>query len=184
MSADLDVRPETDEGSRATGTHGRNRLTWLVAAAAVSAIAAGGAFAVNGLSGNDSDAPQADQQSPVTGPGVAGETTALGFAPQTGRCAAPDAAILTQYPLAFQGTVTSIEGETVTLETTEVLQGEVGETVEVTAPQGVFESMVSAVEFQVGDDYLVAAHDGQISQCYSGSANGELRSPFTKAFVN
>ena len=54
MSADLDVRPDVDEGSRATGTHGRNRLTWLVAAAAVAAIAgAGGAFAVNGLSDND-----------------------------------------------------------------------------------------------------------------------------------
>ena len=61
MSADLDVRPDADEGSRATGTHGRNRLTWLVAAAAVAAIAAGGAFAVSGLSGNDSNAPQADQ---------------------------------------------------------------------------------------------------------------------------
>jgi len=183
MSADLDVRPDTDEGSRATGTHGRNPLTWLVAAAAVAAIAAGGAFAVSGLSGNDSNAPQADQRSPVTGPDVAGETTALGVAAMQGRCAVATPEILAQYPVAFQGTVTSIEGDTVTLETTEVLQGEVGETVQVTAAQGLFDAMIGTVNFQVGGDYLVAAYDGQLSQCYSGSASGELRSSFDKAFV-
>ena len=183
MSADLDVRPDTDEGSRATGTHGRNPLTWLVAAAAVAAIAAGGAFAVSGLSGNDSNAPQADQQSPVTGPDVAGEITALGVAAKQGRCAVATPEILAQYPVAFQGTVTSIEGDTVTLETTEVLQGEVGETVQVTAAQGLFDAMIGTVNFQVGGDYLVAAYDGQLSQCYSGSASGELRSSFDKAFV-
>ena len=86
--------------------------------------------------------------------------------------------------MAFQGTVTSIEGDTVTLDTTQVLQGEVGETVQVTAPQGLFDSMIGTVDFQVGGDYLVAAYDGQMSQCYSGSANGELRSPFDKAFVH
>ena len=184
MSADLDVRPETDEGSRATGTHGRNRLTWLVAAAAVAAIAAGGAFAVNGLSDNDSNPPTAGDKPTVTGPDVAGQTTALGVAAKQGRCAAPTPEILAQYPVAFQGTVTSIEGDTVTLNTTEVLQGEVGETVQVTAPQALFDAMISTVDFQVGGDYLVAAFDGQMSQCYSGSASGALRSPFSKAFVN
>ena len=184
MSADLDVRPDADEGSRATGTHGRNPLTWLVAAAAVTAIAAGGAFAVNGLSGNDSNAPQADHKSPATGLDVAGQTTELGVAAKTGRCAVATPAILAQYPVAFQGTVTSIEGGTVTLDTTEVLQGEVGETVQVAASQPLFDAMIGAVDFQVGGDYLVAAFDGQISQCYSGSASGELQSPFSKAFVD
>jgi hypothetical protein len=184
MSADLDVRPDVDEGSRATGTHGRNRLTWLVAAAAVTAIAAGGAFAVNGLSDNDSNAPQADQKPPATVPDVAGQTTTLGVTAKQAKCAVATPAILAQYPVAFQGTVTSIEGDTVTLDTTQVLQGEVGETVQVTAPQGLFDSMIGTVDFQVGGDYLVAAYDGQMSQCYSGSANGELRSPFDKAFVH
>ena len=44
--------------------------------------------------------------------------------------------------------------------------------------------MIGTVDFQVGGDYLVAAYDGQLSQCYSGSASGELRSPFNKAFVH
>ena len=184
MSADLDVRPDADEGSRATGTHGRNRLTWLVAAASVAAITAVGGYTISGLGGNDSPPSQAGTKSPATGPDVAGQTTQLGVAAKTGRCAVATPAILAQYPVAFQGTVTSISADTVTLETTEVLQGDVGETVEVAAAQPLFDTMIGAVDFQVGGDYLVAAFDGQISQCYSGSASGDLRSPFTKAFVN
>jgi hypothetical protein len=184
MSADLDVRPVADEGSRASGTHGRNRLTWLVAAASVAAIAAGGAFAVNGLSDSNNPPPQATDHKPsVTGPDVAGQTTVLGVSDQQGKCAVARPDILAQYDQAFQGTVTSIEGDTVTLATTEVLNGEVGDTVQVTAPQGL-DAMLGTVDFQVGQDYLVAAYDGQMSQCYSGSASGDLRSPFDKAFIH
>ena len=141
MSADLDVRPEADEGSRATGTHGRNRLTWLVAAAAAAMIAGVGGVAISGL-GNDKAPPSAGHQ--TTSPGgtevdagapLAGQTTALGVAAKQDKCAVPTPEILAQYAQAFQGTVTSIEGDTVTLNTTEVLNGEVGETVQVTAPQ-------------------------------------------------
>jgi hypothetical protein len=191
MSADLDVRPDADEGSRATGTHGRNRLTWLVAAAAAALIAGVGGVAISGL-GNDKAPPSAGRQ--TTPPGgtelvdpnapLAGQTTALGVAAQKGKCRAPTPEILVQYPQAFQGTVTSIEGDTVTLDTTDVLNGEVGETVEVTAPQGAFDAMLGTVNFEVGGSYLVAAYDGQLSMCYSGSATGSLQSPFEKAFVH
>ena len=61
MSADLDVRPDADEGSRATGTHGRNRLTWLVAAAAAAVIAGVGGVAISGL-GDDKAPPSAGRQ--------------------------------------------------------------------------------------------------------------------------
>jgi hypothetical protein len=189
MSADLDVRPEVDEGSRATGTHGRNRLTWLVAAAAAAVIAGVGGVAISGLD-DDKAPPSADRQTTSPGgteleasAGLPGETTALGVAKESSRCARPTPEILAQYPQAFQGTVTSIEGDTVTLDTTEVLTGEVGETVQVTAPQAAFDAMIGTVNFQVGESYLVAAYDGQLSMCYSGSANGDLRSPFEKAFV-
>ena len=190
MSADLDVRPDADEGSRATGTHGRNRLTWLVAAAAAAMIAGVGGVAISGL-GNDKAPPSAGHQ--TTSPGgtgsdanapLAGQTTALGVGATQDKCAAPTPEILAQYPQAFQGTVTSIEDDTVTIETTEVLNGEVGETVEVTAPQSGFDAMIGAVNFEVGESYLVAAYDGQLSMCYTGSANGSLRSPFEKAFVH
>jgi len=190
MSADLDVRPEADEGSRATGTHGRNRLTWLVAAAAAAMIAGVGGVAISGL-GNDKAPPSAGHQ--TTSPGgteveagapLPGQTTALGVGAKQDKCAAPTPEILAQYPQAFQGTVTSIEGDTVTINTTEVLNGEVGETVQVTAPQGLFDTMIGTVNFEVGESYLVAAYDGQLSMCYSGMATGDLRSPFEKAFVH
>jgi hypothetical protein len=185
MSADLDVRPESDEGNRATGTHGRNRLTWLVAAAAVAAIAGVGGVALSGL-GDSSAPPSAGKQTPtVKDPqvGTPGVTTALGVAEQQGRCAEATPELLAQYDVAFQGTVTSIEGNTVTLDTTEVLNGEVGEAVQVTAPAGIG-AMLGTVNFQVGGSYLVAAFNGQLSQCYSGSASGDLRSPFDKAFIH
>jgi hypothetical protein len=194
MSADLDIRPVADDGTRAAGTRGRNRLTWLVAAAAVAVIAGVGGVAISGLAGDDSAPPSARD---TTGPGstdltsgapAAGQTTELTLtqeqAQQAGRCASPTAEILAQYTQAFAGTVTAIEDGTVTLETTEVFQGEVGDTVQVTAPQPLFDTLLSTVRFQEGQSYLVAAYDGQVSVCYSGPATAELRSPFEKAFLH
>ena len=97
MSADLDVRPDADEGSRATGTHGRNRLTWLVAAAAAAMIAGVGGVAISGL-GNDKAPPSAGHQ--TTSPGgteldanapLAGQTTALGVGATAGQVRGSDA---------------------------------------------------------------------------------------------
>jgi hypothetical protein len=181
MSADLEIRPAPPGPAE---PHRRTRATWLVAAAAVAAIAAGGAFAVAGLTGSDAGAPQADHQTPKPGTSGSGQTTVLSVAEQQGRCAAPTPEMLAQYPQAFQGTVTSIEGDTMTMETTDVLQGDVGETVQVTAPQQLFNEMINTVNFEVGQSYLVAAYDGQVSMCYSGTASGELRTPFDKAFVH
>jgi hypothetical protein len=183
MSVDLDVRPEHDEGSRSTGTRGRNRLTWLVAAAAAAMIAGVGGFAIAGLSGNDSTGPQASDHrtsDPITS--SAAQATELSVAPLQGRCARPEPSVLAQYQQAFAGTVTAIEGDTVTLQTTEVFTGEVEETVQVSAPPDLYPAMMSSVQFEVGGAYLVAAFDGEMSICYSGTATGPLKSPFEKAF--
>jgi len=192
MSADLDIRPEADTGGRATGTRGRNRLTWLVAAAAAAVIAGVGGYALSGLGGNGAGAPTArDSQSPTSGESnleagapVAGLTTELTGGGEPSRCAAPDPSFIAAGTQAFQGTVTSIEGDTVTLETTDVFTGEVGETVQVTAPSQEFGALIQAVDFQVGQDYLVSAADGMVAVCgNSGPATGELRSLYDQAFV-
>ena len=92
--------------------------------------------------------------------------------------------MLAGYDQAFQGTVTSIEGDTVTLEATDVYQGEVGETVEVKAPEAPFQAMVQQVQFQVGGTFLVSTYAGAVSMCgFSGPASGELQKLFTEAFV-
>ena len=192
MSADLEVRPTApDDGNRATGTHGRNRLTWLVAAAAAAMIAGVGGFAIAGLSGDDSPPPQASDHRttpPDTSAGapVAGLTTELtASAPQSGRCAVPDAAMLAQYDQAFEGTVTAVDDGMVTLQATDVFNGEVGETVQVAAAPADMQALTSTVDFQVGGTYLVSAFDGAVSTCpgFSGPASGEVQSLYTEAFV-
>ena len=196
MSTDLEVRPAVpDEGTRATHTHGRNRLTWLVAAAAAVVIAGAGGFAVSGLAGNDADPPSA---STTTDPGtdsgtdagtdlgvpVAGATTELTAGAAPARCAVPSATLVGTSDQAFSGTVTAIEGDTVTIQTTDVYTGEVGETVVVSAPSPQFSSLIQATKFQVGGSYLVSASGGMVSVCgLSGKATGELRSLYDQAFV-
>ena len=81
-------------------------------------------------------------------------------------------------------TLAAIDGDTVTIQATDVFTGEVGETVQVTALQTSFPALVQSVQFVVGQDYLVSATDGMVSMCgLSGPATGELRSLYDKAFV-
>ena len=190
MSSDLDVRPSEP---LATVPRRRTGATWLVAAAAVGVIAAGGAFAVAGLTGNDANMPQAGPQTTTNTPddnvgvaGIAGQTTQLKAGTPAPKCAALTPAILAQYDQAFQGTVTSVEGNTVTFQTTDVYTGELGETVELTAPPaGLAKILGQSTTFQVGQDYLVTAYQGGVSMCgYSGPATTDLQRVFKEAFVH
>jgi hypothetical protein len=192
MSADLEIRPVApDDGSRATGTRGRNRLTWLVAAAAVAMIAGVGGIAIAGLSGDDSPPPQASDTRTSTPPEttagapVAGTTTELTAVAPTARCALPSPETLAQYDQAFQGTVTAIDGDSVTLQATDVFTGEVGETVRVSAAPADMKALVSAVDFEVGGTYLVSAFEGSVSTCpgFSGPASGDVQALYKEAFV-
>jgi hypothetical protein len=190
MSADLDIRP-AQPGETRSGQAGprRTRATWLVAAAAVAAIAAGGAFAVTGLTGNGSGAPQADHPRTAIQPegnaGLAGQTTQLAAGSAQGRCRPLTADVLAQYDQAFQGTVTAVDGDTVTFQTTDVYAGQVGETVQLTAPPAGFAKILSqGTTFQVGQSYLVPAYQGAVSMCgYSGPATSDLQRVFKEAFV-
>jgi hypothetical protein len=186
MSADLEIRP-ADPGLAEPPR--RTRATWLVAAAAVAAIAAGGAFAVTGLTGNGSSAPQADHPRTSTqqgNTGLAGQTTQLTAAGTQTRCAPLTPALLAQYDMAFQGTVTAVDGDTITFQTTEVFSGQVGETVQLTAPPAGFAKILSqGTTFQVGESYLVPAYQGAVSMCgYSGPATSDLQQVFKEAFVH
>jgi hypothetical protein len=164
-----------------------------VAAAAAAVIAGVGGYALSGL-GDSASAPPTARDSQTTtgsddptveaGAPVVGETTDLTATVPQGKCAVPAATFLTPSEQAFQGTVTAIDGDTVTIQATDVYAGEVGETVQVTAYQTGFQAMVQNVRFQVGQSYLVSATDGMVSMCgLSGPATGELRSLYDQAFV-
>jgi hypothetical protein len=188
MSHDTQARTEPELGSRMTGTHGRNPLTWLVAAAAVVMIAGVGAF---GLSRMNDDGPAVEagdnpaRSSSTTDTTDAGPAvTELGAPPAVAaKCAVPTAKMLATQEQAFAGTVTAIEGDTVTLSTSTVYTGEVGEQVQVTAPSAELHALLDAVRFEVGRDYLVSASGGVVSVCsFSGPASPGLQRLYEQAF--
>lgn len=188
MSTDLDARPDAPEAAPR-----RSRVTWLVAAAAATVIAGAGGLALSALdSGSDpaptagptvqSSAPGADAGQPADG--ATGGTTEL-TAPtsEPARCAAPSAEFIAAQQQAFAGTVTAIDGEKVTLQTTDVYTGEVGQTVVVDAPAAAMQSLIQSTQFEVGGSYLVAATDGQVAVCgFTGRADGALQGLYDQAF--
>jgi len=190
MSTDLDARPDAPEAQPRRG-----RVTWLVAAAAATVIAGAGGLALSALdSGSDpapsagpavessAPAPSADAGQPVGG-ASAGTTELTAAASTPGRCAAPTAEFIAAQQQAFEGTVTAIDGDRVTLQTSEVFSGEVGQTVVVDAPAAAMQSLIQSTQFEVGGTYLVSATDGQVAVCgFSGRAGGELESLYTQAF--
>jgi hypothetical protein len=179
----------------------RTATTWLVAAAAAVVIAGAGGYALT-RGGDEAAAPSAgqgtDQRSdgglteltPPT-PGDAGlpvpGTTSLSAQPAlaaAGRCAVLTPDLLSGSDQAFAGTVTAMDAGTVTIRTTEVFAGEVGQTVEVTAPPADLQQLVGAASFETGGSYLVAATDGLVSPCgLTGKATADLQAVYDQAFV-
>src|SRR6478752_5380491 len=154
---------EVDTDLRETGTHRRNPLTWLVAAAAVAVIVGGIVWRLT----DDHSAPGV-----VVAPGAGSSTSAAGTtelsaAPgPAGRCMVPTPELLAAKPVAFAGTVVGIADGVVTIRPTKVYTGDVGDHVTVT---GAAPSAAAAPEgepaFEAGQDYLVAADGGQVLGC-------------------
>src|SRR6478735_8389241 len=104
--------------SRETGTRNRGPLTWLVAAAAVLVIAGVGIFGVRALTGDSDPTPTAGDPAP--------SATHLEVSATAGsaKCAVPSAETLAAAEVAFDGTVTGIVGDEVTLEPTHWYAGD------------------------------------------------------------
>ncbi|GAA1945341.1 hypothetical protein GCM10009798_00300 [Nocardioides panacihumi] len=164
-----------DTDLRETGTHRRNSLTWLVAAAAVVVIAGG---VVWRLSGDHS------QPGVVAAPGAsttaAAGTTELSAAPATGgRCIVPTPELLAAKPLAFEGKVVGIADGVVTIRPTKIYTGDAGDQVTVTgAAPGAAGAPEGDPAFETGQDYLVAAEGGRVLGC---GLSGPVGSPEVKA---
>lgn len=178
MSTDLNTRPGAGpEESRESGIRQRGPLTWLVAAAAAVVIAGAGLFAV--LQGGE------DSKTPTATPPSVTELSAPDAAAYAGRCAMPSAQLLGQASVAFAGTVSSIADGTAELQVTDWYSpGPSTDTVEVAAPSAAFQQLVQAVDFQVGDRYLVAATDGQVMVCgLSAPYSAGLAKLYEQAFA-
>ena len=177
----------TDE-SRADGTHHRSRLTWIVAAAAAVLIGGGVLFAVT--QGDDEPVPPTAGEG-VTDPSASSdpirtvtELTASGDA-AAAKCLTPEAApeVVASQTTVVDGVVDSISGSAVTLEPTKFYAGEPTDVVVVQAPGPDMQALLSAVTFEEGKRYLVAATDGQVTLCsFSAEYSDELAAVYAEAF--
>lgn len=98
-------------------------------------------------------------------------------------CLPVTADVMADMSPAFEGTVTAVDGETITLSIDHWFAGDTGATEAVlTAPAGM-EALIGGVEFTVGDTYLITAANGTVNYCgYSGPATADLRAVFEAAF--
>jgi len=162
--------------SRETGTRDRGPLTWLVAAAAVLVIAGVGIFGVRALTGDD-PAPTAGDPTPSATHLEVSATSGMG------KCMVPNAEVLAAADVAFDGAVTGIVGDQVTIEPTHWYAGDPTDTVVVTAPSDQMQRVASGVTFETGDRYLVSATDGQVSLCgFSAPYSDDLAAIYAEAF--
>ncbi len=165
MSTNPVEQPDTQTTPKKNG--------WLlgVAAAAALVVAVGGAIALSG--GGDGD--------PIaSGPPL--ELNA-GTDDPMAMCIVFSVEELAKAPLAFEGTVTSVEGETVTLGVDQWFRGDDAGQVEINAQAGM-EALIGGIPFEVGGQYLVTAYDGNVNYCgFTGPSTPELRTAFEEAFA-
>lgn len=150
------------------------RKTWMipVAAAAALVLAIAGGIAFTG--GNDNP------------PVATGETLELSAAEEdlTQMCIAFSPGELEAVAeIAFEGTVTAVDGAAVTLTVAHWYRGDDAEVVVLNAPQGM-EALIGGIPFEVGSQYLITAADGNVNYCgFSGPSTPEMRSAFDEAFA-
>jgi hypothetical protein len=144
---------------------------WLVgvAAAAALVLAVGGAIALTG-GGEDPVA---------SGPPL--ELNAGGEDPMA-MCIVFSVEELAKAPVAFEGTVSSVEGETITLDVDRWFKGGDASQVVLHAPAGM-EALIAGIPFEAGSQYLITAYDGNVNYCgFSGPSTPELRTAYEQAF--
>lgn len=183
--------------SRETGARHRGPLTWLVAAAAALIIAGAGVFAVLEL-GDDTAGPPTVAEDPTGEPTgePAGEPTGepTGSATVTelsapasaayGRCMVPNVDTLGGADLAFAGTVDDITDGLVTLSPTRWYAGTPTDEVTVADSSPDLQALIGAVDFRVGQSFLVAASaDGDVFVCgFTGPEQPPLTDLYAQAF--
>lgn len=151
-----------------------SRRTWVIGVAAVSALvlAVAGSLA---LGDGDGTPPLADA-SPLelTAAGEDLMASCIMFSPEELERVAE---------IAFEGTVTVVDGDRVTLAVETWFRGGDAAEVALNAPQGM-EALIGGIPFDVGERYLISAQGGQVNYCgFSGPSTPDLRAGFERAFA-
>lgn len=144
----------------------------LGAAAAVAALAVGATVVFN--AGDDG----ADEV--ASGPPL---ELSLGQGEAMASCMVFDPAVLADMSPAFAATATAVEGSTVTLAVDRWYAGETDADTVVLQAQPGMEALIAGFAFEVGQQYLITAAEGNVNYCgYSGPASPELTAAFDTAF--
>lgn len=164
-------RPTTEQVETQPAARSRNRWVMGAGAAAALVVAVAGAIA-------------------LTGGGTGGDTVAqtpplvldAGAEDPVAMCIVFSVEYLAPMPIAFEGTVTSVEGEAVTLDVDHWFKGGDATQVVLNAPAGM-EALIEGIPFEVSGQYLITATDGTVNYCgFSGPSTPEMRSTFEEAF--
>ena len=177
-SSDLETR--TDLPQPSTDPRRRGPLAWLVAAAAVATIAGGGYAVVSSMQDDSTVHEAGHSAGPDAEPVVVTLEAPTAVA---AKCAVPTPALLATAEVAFAGTVTAINGDTVTITPSETYAGQSADQIEVVGLRPDLRALGGQPDFQVGGTYLVSATGGQVSACgFSGETSPELQSLYDLAF--
>lgn len=194
------TRDTTGDGAPKPARPAGSRRWWgpLAGVAAAAALVVGG-LTVSGAFGSADDDPDVaigepgaeTVDDPDNGPDPDGdgdtappalELSAGDADPALQSCMRPDATVAGMSETAFLGTVTAIDGETVTLGVDRWYVGGDAPVVTVTAPAGL-EALTGSIDFVVGDPYIISAYEGVVAYCeLSGPATPERRSWYDEAF--
>lgn len=150
------------------------RRVWTIGVAAVAALvlAIAGGLA---LTGGDDTPPLADAPPlELTAGGEDVMASCIAFSPEDLERVAE---------VAFEGTVTAVDGNTITMTVDTWFRGsEEASQVVLNAPQGM-EALIGGIPFEVGGQYLISAQDGTVNYCgFSGESTPDLRAGFEAAF--
>ncbi len=161
----LITNESTSNPPTAAGRHRARR--WIFGGAGLGTVAA--VAGILAFTGGSPAAPSAVQ-------------LGLGTDNVMASCMPVSADILDDMPLAFAGTIVSVEGEIVTLDVTRWFVGGDTDQVILTAAAGM-EASIGGIAFEPGGTYLVSATDGVVNYCgYTGSATPELQAVYDAAF--
>jgi hypothetical protein len=186
MASDVPTEPVTTESSQhlledimttpnaeqPESSGSPNKRPWLVAvaAAAVVIVAIGAVGLLTRDGGSDPIA---------SGPPL--ELNAGGDDPMA-MCIMFSVEELAKAQMAFEGTVSSVDGNVVGLDVDTWFKGGDAAQVVLNAPQGL-EALIDGFAFEEGAQYLITAYDGNVNYCgFSAKSTPEMRAAFEEAF--
>lgn len=185
MRPGVPTRSVTDETSRQQletimSTRTRERTpagapnrSWIPAVAALAALVVAVAGIIT-FGGRPGAAPQAAAPLELDAGGEDPMAMCIVFTPEE---------LARVADIAFEGTVTAVEGPRVTLTVNQWFKGGQPATeVVLNAPLGM-EALIGGIPFEVGEQYLISAQESTVNYCgFSGPSTAEYRAAFETAF--